>query len=94
MGEMRILTAEGDETLEWDPADKASTAKAAAKFLKLRKDGYEFFTVEETKGRPVKRFDKKLGKIIAAPGGKTAADREKGTRPRAMAGGPTARGER
>jgi hypothetical protein len=93
MGEMRILTAEGDETLEWDPDDKESVKKASDRFLRLRKEGYEFFTVEQTKGKPVKRFDKRLGRVIAAPGGKTQADRETGTRSRAMAGGPTARAE-
>lgn len=90
MGELRVLTDHGDETLTWDPEDKKATAKAKAEFDRLASEGYLFYESVETKGQRVSEFDPKLGKIIAAPGGKTASDREKGTRPRAMAGGPTA----
>lgn len=91
MGEIRILTALGDEPLTWDPDDKASVRAAYKRWEKLKKDGYEFFAVEETKGRKLTRFDKKLGRVIAAPGGRTKADKASGTRTRAMAGGPTLR---
>lgn len=93
MGIIRVLNSHGDETIEWDPDDKDSVKAAYKSYEKLKKDGFEFFTVEETKGRKISRFDKKLGKVIAAPGGRTKTDREKGTRQRAMAGGPTLRSE-
>jgi hypothetical protein len=91
MGEIRVLNESGDESIAWDPADSEQVAKAKAEFDRLKGDGYRFYAVEETKGREVARFDKKLGRLIAAPGGKTSADKERGARPRAMAGGPTAR---
>lgn len=88
MGEMRILGPEGDIKLDWDPNDSESVDKAKTEFKRLKEDGYDFFAVEETKGKRVERFDKKIGKLIAAPGSKTKADKTAGTRPKAMAGGP------
>lgn len=93
MGEMRVLTEKGDERLEWDPADAEQVKKAKAEFARLKKDGYRFYAVEtvEKAGKPVDRFDKRLGKIIAAPGARSAADKKAEARPRAMAGGPNSR---
>ena len=90
MCEMRILNEHGDEKVEWDPADQKSVNAAQERFNRLKKDGYEFYEVTETRGKPVRRWDRKLGKLIAAPGARSKADREVGTRPRAMAGGPVA----
>lgn len=93
MGQLVVLNASGDETLEWDPADKDSVKKAKAEYDRLKKDGFEFFTVEQTKGKKITRFDKKLGRVIAAPGGRTESNKRTGARPRAMSGGPTLRAE-
>lgn len=91
MGEMRVLTEKGDERIEWDPADAAQVEKARAEFARLKKDGYRFYEVAETPGKPVERFSKGLGRLIAAPGARSAADKAAGARPRAMAGGPVSR---
>lgn len=88
MGEIRVLTQQGDERLEWDPNDKESTAKAKAEFDRLKKEGFLFYEVAEARGRPVEKFSKKLGKVIAAPGARSDANKRAGTRQRAMAGGP------
>jgi hypothetical protein len=90
MGELRILNQRGDETIAWDPGNAKEVRAAKERFDALKKDGFEFYTVEETKGKRVERFSKTLGKVIAAPGGKKEADRASGTRGRAMGGGPTA----
>lgn len=90
MGEMRILNEKGDIRVEWDPADAESTRKAKEEFDRLKTDGYAFYEVAGTRGKPMKAFRKGLGKVIAAPGARSAADKTRGTRPRAMAGGPVA----
>lgn len=90
MGEMRWLSQEGDERLEWDPADKKSVAEAKKKFAALKEDGYLFYEVAETRGKAIEKFDPKVGKILAAPGAANAAERESGARPAAMRGGPNA----
>jgi len=91
MGQMNILTQKGDIVIEWDADNAESVKKAKAEWKKLKADGYEFFEPVEAKGKRVKRFDKGLGRVIAAPGVKKPADKKKGTRPRAMGGGPNDR---
>jgi hypothetical protein len=88
VGEIRVLTQQGDERLEWDPADKESTAKAKAEFARLKKEGFLFYEVAEARGKPVEKFSAKLGKVIAAPGARSDADKTAGKRQSAMAGGP------
>lgn len=90
MGEMRVLSRDGDIRVEWDPKDTDSVTKAHEEWKRLKDDGYEFFEVTETKGKRVTRFDKKIGKVIAAPGVKTKAERGTAAKPRAMSGGPNA----
>jgi len=91
MGEMHVLSEKGDITVEWDADDPDSVKKAQAEFKKLKADGFEFFEVEEKKGKRVTRFNKKLGKIIASPGVKTEADKKTGKRSKALGGGPNSR---
>lgn len=91
MGEIRVLNQHGDEKITWNPDDAEDVARAKAEFDRLKGDGYEFYEVVQTKGRKVTRFSKKAGTLIAAPGGRKEADKRSGARPRAMAGGPTAR---
>ena len=90
MGLILVLNESGDERIEWDPDDAAQVRAANKEFKRLKKDGYLFYEVQETKGRKVDRFDKKLGKLVAAPGGQTTKDKTTGTRSRAMSGGPVA----
>lgn len=88
MGEMTVLDQSGDITIEWDPDNSESVEKAKAEWDRLKADGYEFFEPVESKGKRLTRFDKKKAKVIAAPGVQTAQDKAKGTRGKAMAGGP------
>lgn len=90
MGEIRVLNQHGDVKVEWDPADPESTKQAREEFARLKKDGYQFYEVAETRGKPVTTFKKGLGKVLAAPGARSEADKRTGARPRAMAGGPVA----
>lgn len=88
MGELRILNASGDEQLEWDPSDDKATKEAHERFKALRKEGYDAYEVVDAKSKKIERWDKKLGKVIMAPGARTSAQRKTGERPKAMAGGP------
>lgn len=91
MGELTILDKTGDIRVEWDPDDAESTAKAKAEYDRLKQDGYNFYEVTETRGRPVKRWSKGAGRLIAAPGARSEPDKKAERRPRAMAGGPNTR---
>lgn len=88
MGVMKVMGIAGDEEITWDPNDKESTEKAKAEFKRLKDEGYEFFEVAETRGKQVKRFSKKAGKLIAAPAAATSEKQKQGGR--ALAGGPLA----
>lgn len=90
MGEMRVLNQHGDVKVEWDPDDAESVAQAQAEFTRLQSEGYLFYEVEDARGTQVKKFRKNLGKVLAAPGAQSAADKTTGARPKAMAGGPVA----
>jgi hypothetical protein len=46
MGEIKVLNASGDESIEWDPADDESVKAAKKRWAELKKDGYEFFEAE------------------------------------------------
>lgn len=91
MNQMNVLTKAGDVVVEWQPDDEASVAKAKAEWDRLKKDGYEFFEPVESKGKRLSKFDAKRGRVIAAPGVQTAADKKAGKRGKAMAGGPNDR---
>lgn len=93
MGVMHVMGPEGDIVVEWDADDQASVDKAKAEWARLKKDGFEFFQPVEAKGKLLTRFDKKLGRVIAAPGVKKPVERVTGKRSRAMAGGPVERVE-
>lgn len=97
MGTMSVMGKEGDIIVEWDPDDKESVDRAKAEWARLKKDGYEFFKPVESRGVRLKRFDKKLGRVIAGPGVQHKSDkavapgRRTQTRGKAMAGGPVSR---
>lgn len=84
MGQINVLNEKGDQTIEWQPDNTESVAKAQGAFDALKKEGYEFYESEtkevETKGKVVKAFKKTLGKVIAVPGVQGGS--------RAMRGGP------
>lgn len=88
IGRMQVMGVEGDITVEWDSSNEESVKKAKAEFKSLKEAGYDFF--ESPGGKQIKRFSKKLSKVIAAPGVKKPADKKSGKRPKAMAGGPVA----
>lgn len=88
MGEMRVLTKAGDIAIEWDPDDADSVSQARGEWKRLKEAGYEFFEKIGKKAKRVTRFSKKLGKVVAAPGAQSKADKKTGKRPKAMAGGP------
>lgn len=88
MGEITVLNARGDERIEWDPNDKEQVATAKKKFKELKDEGYNFYEVAESRGKQITRFSAKAGKLLAAPGARSAADKQTGRRQAAMAGGP------
>jgi len=89
MGSIVALTNRGDEPIiEWNPEDPAEVKKAKAEWDRLKKEGFEFFEPQTTKGKRVTRFDKTLGRVIASPGVQSKADKKDGRRGKAMAGGP------
>ena len=59
MGEMQFLNETGHTTLEWDVADKTSTAIAEAEFDKLLEEGYSAFKREqhEKESMRIDKFD-------------------------------------
>lgn len=71
MGTLTWLSREGDETLEWDPADEKDVSKARQKFEDLKKKGYLAYTqVTKTvkeKGEVIQDFNPDLGAIIMRP---------------------------
>jgi hypothetical protein len=91
MGRMHVLCPAGDIVVEWDPDDSESVEQAKSEWKRLKRDGYEFYEVAQAKGKRVKQFSKKRGKVIAAPGVKTESDKKAGTRRKAFGGGPNAR---
>lgn len=88
MGVMNVICAAGDEVIEWDPNDNESVLKAKAEWDRLKDEGYEFYESVTSRGKRVTRFSKGLGRVVAAPGIQKPSDKQKGTRQKAMAGGP------
>lgn len=52
-----ILSARGDDRLDWDCSQPEQITAACAKFLELKKAGYLLFKVVEGKEKPVSDFD-------------------------------------
>jgi len=70
MGEMRILSTEGDTKVVWNPDNDDECDAAEAQFNSLKKKGFTAFEV----GRRGKKSDEKvtewdpdLGKLIMVP---------------------------
>lgn len=86
MGRIAVMGPQGDIAIEWDPSDGESVKKAKEEWKTLKDQGFDFFV----DGKQVKRFSKKLSKVVAAPGVRKKQDKKTGKRPKAMAGGPRA----
>ena len=71
MGEMRILSAEGDTKVIWDPENDDECDAAEAQFNKLKKAGFTAFEVDKKgkakKSNRVDEWDPELGKLIMVP---------------------------
>jgi len=70
MGEMRILSGKDDTKVLWDPTNKDEVAAAKAQFAILQEKGFSIFEVgkdHEKTGGALKKFPKKVGKLIAIP---------------------------
>ena len=67
MGEMSILSENGDDKITWSVDSKKETEKAKKEFNKLKKDGYTLFYADakgDQKGE-IKDFDENAGLILA-----------------------------
>lgn len=100
MGVMQVACNAGDIVVTWDPDDAESTQRARDEWNRLKADGYEFYEpgegARQGKGRRLTRWNAAVGRVLAMPGVKRAAERKDPAMPRsrAMAGGPVERLER
>ena len=69
MGEMRIISGEGDTKMLWDPANEDEVEAAEAQFDALIEKGFTAFKVKKDgeKGKKITKFDEDAGKIIMVP---------------------------
>ena len=69
MGEMRIISGEGDTKMLWDPANEDEVEAAEAQFDALVEKGFTAFKVKKDgeKGKKITKFDEDAGKIIMVP---------------------------
>lgn len=69
MGELAIISAEGDTKVMWDPTNDDETEAAEAQFDRLVKKGFTAFSVKKDgeKGKKISKFDAEAGKIIMVP---------------------------
>lgn len=91
MGQMNVLCAQGDLTVEWRPEDRESVDKAKEEFKRLKEAGFVFYKPGKEpgeRGAQVKRFAKTHERLIAVPGPASKADKVTGKRPKAARGGP------
>jgi len=69
MGQLRVMGAEGDTRIMWNPENDAEVANAKRTFDDLKKKGYNAYAVKKKgdKGEVVTAFDKDAAKLILAP---------------------------
>ena len=69
MGELRILSYEGDSKIIWDIKNKDEVEAAKLQFDALKKKDYVAYAADKegNKGKVMKVFDPKAGKIIMVP---------------------------
>ena len=69
MGELAILSSNGDDKLMWDINNKDEVEKAHKEFDKFKDKDYTFFEVLRNgdQGKEIKKFDPKVESIICIP---------------------------
>ena len=69
MGQLAIISSEGDTKVMWDPKNSDETEAAEAQFDRLVKKGFTAFSVKKDgeKGKRITIFDAESGKIIMVP---------------------------
>jgi len=69
MGEMRVLSVDGDTKTIWDPRKSAEVITAEEQFEKLTDKGYIAYTVNKKgkKSKIMKKFDPDAEKMILTP---------------------------
>jgi len=69
MGEMRVLSTEGDQKVIWDPSNEDQVEVAKMTFDKLKAKKYKAYSVDK-KGEPlkeIKKFKPNAGSLIMVP---------------------------
>ena len=69
MGEMKVMSVEGDVKVVWDPSNDDEVDAAEDQFNSLMKKGFSAYSVKKDgdKGRRVEKFDPKLESLIMVP---------------------------
>lgn len=67
MHAVRILDANGDTKLTFDPNDRAAVADVETRFRELMERGFVAFDVSTQPGRVMKTFDPKAAEVIVTP---------------------------
>ena len=69
MGELAIISNEGDTKVMWDPQNSDEVEAAEDQFDRLVKKGFTAFAVKKDgeKGKKITSFDAEAGKIIMVP---------------------------
>ena len=69
MGQLAIISGEGDTKVMWDPKNSDETEAAEAQFDRLIKKDFTAFAVKKDgeKGKKISKFDSDAGKIIMVP---------------------------
>ncbi len=69
MGELRIMSGEGDTKVIWDPDNEDETEAAEAQFDALTERKFTAYKVKKNgdRGKEISKFDPEAGKIILIP---------------------------
>lgn len=69
MGELKIISEEGDTKVVFDPENKDEVKAAKKQFDDLISKGFSAFKVKKSgeKGKKITQFDKESGRIILVP---------------------------
>ena len=69
MGELAVISAEGDTKVMWDPQNRDEIEAAEAQFDRLVKKGFAAYSVKKNgeQGKKISKFDSESGKIIMVP---------------------------
>jgi len=69
MGELKIISDEGDTKVIWDPKNEDEVEVAEAQFDMLIENGFTAYAVKKDgkQGKKITKFDEDAGKIIMVP---------------------------